>query len=90
VSVLREVFSRIIELGQVTLAAIVREFTATLRRKEESRIYHWVHTAKKYPPSRSGGRDQAGEAIARSEEEAANVAPRPPPWGANKNKPVQR
>ncbi len=80
VSVLREVFSMIIELGQVTLATIVRQWNATMKRKEEARIYYWVQTTKMYPPSRSGGRDQGGEASPCSKESAANAAPRPPPY----------
>jgi hypothetical protein len=76
VSVLREVFSRIIELGQVTVANIIREVNATLRRKEEARIYYWVHTEQKYPPSRTGGRGPEGAAITSGEAEAA---PRGPP-----------
>jgi SRSO17 transposase len=53
VSVLREVFSRVLALGRVTLPAIVRELNETLRRTEEARIYHWVENTGKYPPRRS-------------------------------------
>jgi hypothetical protein len=52
VSVLREVFSRVLALGRVTLSSIVRELNETLKRTEEARIYHWVHHTGKYPPRR--------------------------------------
>ena len=76
---LREACSRIIELAQLTLAGIVRELNATLRRKEEARIYHWQQTAGAYPPSRSGGRDQNGEATPLILEGQDTPDPRPPP-----------
>jgi SRSO17 transposase len=53
VSVLREVFSRVLALGQLTLATIVREMNETLRRTEEARIYHWMNNTGKYPPRRT-------------------------------------
>ena len=53
VSVLREVFSRVIALGRLTLATIVRELNETLRRTEEARIYHWIDNTGKYPPRRT-------------------------------------
>jgi SRSO17 transposase len=53
VSVLREVFSRVLVLGRVTLETIVRELNATLRRTEEARIYHWMKNTGKYPPRRT-------------------------------------
>jgi SRSO17 transposase len=52
VSVLREVFSRVLALGRLTLAGIVREMNETLRRTEEARIYHWVANTGQYPPRR--------------------------------------
>jgi SRSO17 transposase len=52
VSVLREVFSRVLALGRVTLPAIVWELNETLRRTEEARIYHWMENTGKYPPRR--------------------------------------
>lgn len=53
VSVLREAFSRVLALGQLTLAGIVGELNATLRRTEEARIYHWVENTGGYPPGRT-------------------------------------
>lgn len=53
VSVLREVFSRVLALGRVTLETIVRELNETLRRTEEARIYQWVASTGKYPPRRA-------------------------------------
>jgi SRSO17 transposase len=53
VSVLREVFSRVLALGRLTLAGIVRELNEVLRRTEEARIYHWVANTGKYPPRRT-------------------------------------
>jgi SRSO17 transposase len=53
VSVLREVFSRVLGLGRVTLDSIVRELNETLRRTEEARIYSWVHHTGHYPPRRA-------------------------------------
>jgi hypothetical protein len=50
ISVLREAFSRIITLRHLTLQGIVRELNETLRRKEESRIYHWHTRTGHYPP----------------------------------------
>lgn len=53
VSVLREVFSRVLAFGKLTLETIVRELNETLRRTEEARIYYWVHRTGKYPPRRT-------------------------------------
>jgi SRSO17 transposase len=53
VSVLREVFSRVLALGRLTLAEIVREMNEVLRRTEEARIYHWVKNTGDYPPRRT-------------------------------------
>jgi SRSO17 transposase len=53
VSVLREVFSRVLSLRRVTLTSIVRELNETLRRTEEMRIYHWVENTGQYPPRRT-------------------------------------
>ena len=52
VSTLREVFSRMLALGELSMAAIARELEATLRRKEEARIYHYFHHTGGYPPRR--------------------------------------
>jgi SRSO17 transposase len=52
VSVLREVFTRVLALGRMTLAGMVEELNATLRRTEEARIYHWVKNTGEYPPRR--------------------------------------
>jgi SRSO17 transposase len=52
VSVLREVFSRVLALGRLTLPEIVREMNEVLRRTEEARIYHWVANVGEYPPRR--------------------------------------
>ena len=52
VSVLREVFSRVLALGRLTLEGIVQELNETLRRTEEARIYHWMANTGKYPPRR--------------------------------------
>jgi hypothetical protein len=43
-----------IALGRLTLAGITRELNETLRRKEESRIYHWYQRTGGYPPRRAG------------------------------------
>jgi SRSO17 transposase len=53
VSVLREVFSRLLDLEQLTRQAIVRELNETLRRTEEARIYHWIKSTGHYPPRRT-------------------------------------
>jgi SRSO17 transposase len=53
VSLVREVFSRVLALWQLSLEEIVRELNATLRRKEEARIYHWFENTGKYPPRRT-------------------------------------
>src|SRR5205823_6511472 len=53
VSVLREVFSRVLALGRLTLEDIVREMNEVLRRTEEARIYHWMANTGTYPPRRT-------------------------------------
>ena len=53
VSVLREVFSRVLALGRLSLAGIVTEMNEVLRRTEAARIYHWVANTGKYPPRRT-------------------------------------
>jgi SRSO17 transposase len=53
VSVLREVFSRVLALGRLALEGIVRELNEVLRRTEEARIYSWVANTGKYPPRRA-------------------------------------
>jgi hypothetical protein len=64
VSVLRETFSRIIELGRLTLGTITRELNETLRRKEEARIYHWHQRTGQYPPRRAGAASPTVEGAA--------------------------
>jgi len=63
VSVLREVFSRVLALGRLTLEGIVREMNEVLRRTEEARIYHWVANTGKYPPRRTVVPSVPGEFI---------------------------
>jgi SRSO17 transposase len=53
VSVLREVFSRVIALERLSLEEIVGELNEVLRRKEETRIYHWIANTGNYPPRRT-------------------------------------
>lgn len=60
-SIVREVFSRLLTLHQLTLASILREVNATLRRKEEARIYAWMASTGRYPPRR----EQEAETTAR-------------------------
>jgi SRSO17 transposase len=57
VSVLREVFSRVLALRRATLEDIVREMNEVLRRTEEARIYHWMANVGKYPPRRTVPRE---------------------------------
>jgi SRSO17 transposase len=57
VSVLREVFSRVLALGRLSLADIVGEMNEVLRRTEEARIYHWVANVGEYPPRRTDRSD---------------------------------
>jgi SRSO17 transposase len=75
VSVLREVFTRVLALGRLTLAVIVGELNATLRRTEEARIYHWVENTGGYPPRRM----EPGEAKVVTEV----ARPDPPPIRSN-------
>jgi SRSO17 transposase len=51
-SVLREVVSRVLVLRLLTLSGVMHEVNATLRRKEEARIYHYYHKTGRYPPRR--------------------------------------
>jgi SRSO17 transposase len=53
VSTLREVFSRVLAFGRLTLESVVQELNETLRRTEEARIYHWIANTGTYPPRRS-------------------------------------
>ena len=39
-------------LRELTLPGVLRELNATLRRKEEARIYHWFQRTGHYPPRR--------------------------------------
>jgi hypothetical protein len=57
---LREVLSRVISLGVLTLAGIVREMNETLRRKEEARIYHYHSATGRYPPRRGAADPPSG------------------------------
>jgi len=52
-SVLREVMSRLLVLRMLTLEGMTREVNATLRRKEEARIYSYYHETGRYPPRRT-------------------------------------
>jgi len=52
-SVLREVMSRLLVLRMLTLEGMTREVNATLRRKEEARIYSYHHETGRYPPRRT-------------------------------------
>jgi SRSO17 transposase len=52
-SVLREVLSRLLVLRLLTRAGIRREVNATLRRKEEARIYSYFKKTGHYPPRRT-------------------------------------
>lgn len=76
-SVLREVFSRLLNLRLLTLAGIVAELNATLRRKEEARIYAWVAETGGYPPRRA----QEAETTARRV--VVQQATTPPPRAAD-------
>lgn len=78
-SVLREAFSRLINLSRLTLTEIVRELNATVRRKEEARIYHWWQRAGTFPPSRREDRDQGGAATPCARAGPMSAGPRPPP-----------
>lgn len=55
VSALREVMARLFARRATTAERIAREINAVLRRKEEARIYHYVHGAGRYPPRRTAG-----------------------------------
>jgi SRSO17 transposase len=52
-SILREVMSRVLALRLLTLAGITQEVNATLRRKEEARIYSYFKKTGRYPPRRT-------------------------------------
>jgi len=71
VSILREAFSRILTLWRLTLDGIVREMNATLRRKEEARIYHYMANTGHYPPRRAMG-EQNPTSAASKESSAAS------------------
>jgi hypothetical protein len=57
VSVLREAFSRLLNLQVLTIERIADELNETLRRKEEARIYAWHHKTNTYPPRRNGAKE---------------------------------
>jgi hypothetical protein len=54
VSLLRQVFTRLMRLPAASVEQIAEEISRVLRRNEESRIYSWWSKAKRYPPSRKG------------------------------------
>jgi hypothetical protein len=49
---LRVFFARLLHRPPSRLAAILAEVNDVLRRNEEARIYHWVETHGRFPPSR--------------------------------------
>lgn len=49
---LRVIFARLLHRPPSGLAAILEEVNDVLRRSEEARIYHWVETHGRFPPSR--------------------------------------
>ena len=57
VSVLRELFSRLLMVQVVTVERIARERNETLRRKETARIYAWHQKTNTYPPRRQGAQE---------------------------------
>jgi hypothetical protein len=52
VSQLREVFTRLLRRPRPTAQQIADEVNRVMQRGEEARIYHWIDSAKIYPPSR--------------------------------------
>jgi hypothetical protein len=46
------IFARLLHRPPGGLAAILEEVNDVLRRNEEARIYHWIKTHGKFPPSR--------------------------------------
>ena len=46
------IFAWVLEHRPTTLAGILEEVNAVLRRTEEARIYHWVNATGEFPPSR--------------------------------------
>jgi hypothetical protein len=63
VSVVREALGRVLTLAVLTLAGIVQEMNATLRRKEEARIYAWVALTGEYPPRRGQPREPTARIV---------------------------
>ena len=57
VSLLRRVFSRLLQTPAPSVERIAQEISRELRRNEESRIYSWWGRVKEYPPLRKGGGD---------------------------------
>jgi SRSO17 transposase len=51
-STLQEAFGQMMALRELTLEGIARAVNATLRRKEEARIYHYYQKTGRYPPRR--------------------------------------
>jgi hypothetical protein len=49
---LRVLFARLLDRRPSGLADLLEEVNEVLRRNEEARIYHWLKTHGKYPPSR--------------------------------------
>jgi len=48
----RQIFARLLRRPPSGLVAILEEVNDVLRRNEEARIYHWLETHGKFPPSR--------------------------------------
>ena len=51
-SLLRQVFTRLLQMPAPSVGQIAAEISRALRRNEESRIYWWWKKTKGYPPHR--------------------------------------
>ena len=49
---MRVLFARLLHRPPSGLEVILEEVNDVLRRNEEARIYHWIKTHGKFPPSR--------------------------------------
>lgn len=49
---MRALFARLLHRRPSGLVEILAEVNDVLRRTEEARIYHWVETHGRFPPSR--------------------------------------
>jgi len=49
---LRALFARLLHRRPSGLGEVLAEVNDVLRRTEEARIYHWVETHGRFPPSR--------------------------------------